>query len=149
MAIFVIHCCVVSLTSISYAVRNSAGKGYVTCVENFQISCFSGHVGFWLSRLTFTAGPYLSIFSFALENFWSPLFLTTLDSWQSLPSSLTISAVRWHQLCASHFEFCCQLYFLWIKCFRIPGSPEYKRINYVSTQQHLSLKLGIVYLASA
>lgn len=92
---------------------------------------------------------YLSIFSFVLEHFWSPLYLTTLDSWQSLPSSLTIPAVQWHQLCASPFEFCCQLHFLWIKCFRIPGSPEYKPINYVSTQQHLSLKLGIIYLASA
>lgn len=38
MDIFVIQCCVVSLTSISYTVRNSAGKGYVTCVENFQVS---------------------------------------------------------------------------------------------------------------
>lgn len=84
MDVFVIQCCVVSLTSISYTVRNSAGKGYVTCVENFQISCFSGHVGFWLSRLTFTAGLYLSIFSFALESFWSPLFLTALDIWGSL-----------------------------------------------------------------
>lgn len=93
MDIFVIQCCVVSLTSISYAVRNSAGKGYVACVENFQVSCFSGHVGFWLSKLTFTTGLYLSIFSFALENFWSSLFLTTLDNWQSLPSSLTIPAV--------------------------------------------------------
>lgn len=66
----------------------------------------------------------------------------------SIPSSFllssfqadnTSSAVLW----ASPFEFCCQLHFLWIKCFKIPGSLEYKRINYVSTQQHLSLKLGI------
>lgn len=43
------------------------------------------------------------------------------------------------------------LLFLWIKCccYGIPGSPEYKGINYMSTQQHLSLKLGIIYLASA
>lgn len=52
-----LQCCGVPMISISYAVTSSAGRGYVTCVENFQVSCIAEQAGFWLSQLTFTAGP--------------------------------------------------------------------------------------------
>lgn len=60
------------MTSISYTLTSSAGKGYATCVENFEVSCFS-ELSAWATSLL------LHIFM-ALENLWPPLFLTTLDS---------------------------------------------------------------------
>lgn len=139
--------CGVSMISISYAVTSSAGKGYVACVENFHLSCCPDQAGFWLSQRTFAAGPTLS---FPLPQKICGLGGSWTGSDGLFPQTHNISNAATSSLCRS-FEFCCQLYFLWIKCccYRIPGSPEYKRINYVSTQQHLSLKFGIIYLASA
>jgi len=59
-----LQCCGVSMTSTSSAVASAARKGNATCVENFQVSCFSEQAGFWLSQLTFTAGPFLPIFHY-------------------------------------------------------------------------------------
>lgn len=133
------------------------------CFYDFHLLCRRG-IGYLCWKLEdflflwaswFLAGPAnfycwdISLSCIALENLWSPLFLTTLDSGLFPPNPQ-------YQQCNSISyvgvsEFCRQLYFLCIKCccYRIPGSPEYKRINYVSTQQHLSLKLAIFYLASA